>query len=38
MLVDGGEKTKVGFKFEGETKIRIAKKTGAEIKSKAEKK
>ena len=38
MLVDGGEKTRVGFRFDGNSKIRFAKRTGAEIKSKAEKK
>ncbi|MCR5800866.1 MAG: 50S ribosomal protein L24 [Lachnospiraceae bacterium] len=31
MLVVGGEKTRVGFKVEGDKKVRIAKKTGKAI-------
>jgi large subunit ribosomal protein L24 len=38
MLVDGGEKTRVGFKIDGKSKVRIGRKTGAEIQSKAAKK
>lgn len=30
-LLDGGKKTRVGFKMMGEKKVRIAKKTGKEI-------
>ena len=38
MVVDGGEKTRIGYKFEGKSKIRISRKTGAEIATKAAKK
>jgi len=35
MLLDGGEKTRVGYKIDGKSKVRIARKTGAEIASRA---
>ena len=35
MLLDGGEKTRVGYKIDGKSKVRVARKTGAEIASKA---
>ena len=38
MLVDGNERTRVGYKIEGKSKIRISRKTGAEIATKAAKK
>jgi large subunit ribosomal protein L24 len=38
MVVDGGEKTRVGFKIDGKSKVRIGRKTGGEIESKAAKK
>ncbi len=38
MLVDGGKKTRVGYKFDGNSKVRIARTTGSEIQSKADKK
>jgi large subunit ribosomal protein L24 len=38
MVVDGGEKTRIGYKIEGKSKIRIGRKTGAEIQTKAGKK
>jgi large subunit ribosomal protein L24 len=38
MVVDGGVKTRVGYRIEGKSKLRIGRKTGGELQSKAAKK